>query len=136
MIYALDANIAIHFIHQEPNVHRMIDNVSLNGSKLVIPTAVDYEVRRGFYVNPNAKRELSYEHLYEKCTLIDLNSRIWQQAMQIYADLRKQGITIGDFDVIIAASCVVNSHILVTTNTKHFENIASLLLENWLEMGE
>ncbi|MCL1999575.1 MAG: PIN domain-containing protein [Turicibacter sp.] len=133
MNYALDSNTVIHFIHQEPNVKHHIDTIISNGGTLIIPTAVDYEVRRGFYVKSRPKNETIYEGLFASSILIDLTPKTWQRAMHIYADLRKQGITIGDFDVIIAASCVVNNHILVTTNTKHFENIDDLLLENWAE---
>jgi len=46
--------------------------------------------------------------------------------------LRKTGKTICDADILIAAHCIVNGYTLITHNTKHFENIEGLLLENWI----
>ena len=49
-----------------------------------------------------------------------------------YCTIRKNGIIADDADILIAAYCIQNNYILVTNNTKHFENIANLELENWL----
>jgi tRNA(fMet)-specific endonuclease VapC len=40
--------------------------------------------------------------------------------------LRKQGNIIGDFDLMIAATCLANDLILLTNNLKHFERIEGL----------
>ena len=41
------------------------------------------------------------------------------------------GIRIGDMDLMIAATAIYNDLTLVTNNTKHFENMPNLKLENW-----
>ena len=41
-----------------------------------------------------------------------------------------KGIRIEDMDLLIAASAVYNELNLVTNNTKYFENISNLRLEN------
>ena len=43
-----------------------------------------------------------------------------------------QGRTKGEIDTLIATVAVANEAILVTHNTKHFENIEGLSLEDWL----
>jgi len=53
-------------------------------------------------------------------------------ATEIYADLRKRGITIGDVDIFIAAIVIANNGTLITNNTKHFENIEQLKVANWI----
>ena len=47
--------------------------------------------------------------------------------------LKKSGIMIADMDLMIASIAISNDLILVTNNTKHFERIKKLKLENWIE---
>ena len=49
----------------------------------------------------------------------------------IYADLRKQGITIGTSDLLIAGIALENDLTLITNNEKHYANIPDLRIENW-----
>ena len=46
--------------------------------------------------------------------------------------LKRQGRLIGDMDTLIAAHALVEDLILVTHNTRHFENIPGLKLEDWM----
>ena len=50
---------------------------------------------------------------------------------EIRAGLEKRGLPIGHNDLIIAATVKANDGILVTNNTKEFERVDGLLLENW-----
>ena len=50
----------------------------------------------------------------------------------IAGDLAARGLPIGDFDVLIAAHASTIDATLVTNNTKHFERVRGLRLENWL----
>ena len=46
--------------------------------------------------------------------------------------LKKQGLLIDDFDLLIAASAYVHNLILVTDNLRHFQHIDGLRIENWV----
>lgn len=48
------------------------------------------------------------------------------------ARLRKNGTPIEDFDLIIGCTSVVSDMIMVTDNTRHFQNIKGIKLENWI----
>lgn len=58
-------------------------------------------------------------------------------AIRLYAKekarLYKTGKKIGDFDLLIGATAVVNDLELITNNTKHFERIDNIVLDNWIE---
>jgi len=56
-----------------------------------------------------------------------LNEFAKQKAM-----LRKQGRLIDDFDLLIACCAISNGFILVTDNTKHFDRISAVRLQNWV----
>lgn len=55
--------------------------------------------------------------------------------MEVFADIKAKmfdkGIRIEDMDLLIAATAIYNELTLVTNNTKHFENVPNLKIENW-----
>lgn len=51
---------------------------------------------------------------------------------QIRADLERAGTPISHPDLQIAAIALTHNLVLVTGNTKHFERISNLQLENWI----
>jgi len=46
--------------------------------------------------------------------------------------LKRQGTPIGDMDTLIAAHALAEKLILVTHNTRHFEKVPGLKLEDWM----
>lgn len=48
-------------------------------------------------------------------------------------ELRRKGLLVEDFDVAIASIAMFYGLTLVTDNTKHFQNINGLKIENWVE---
>ncbi len=50
---------------------------------------------------------------------------------QLKAQLQKEGNIVADMDLLIASICLANNLTLVTNNTRHFEKIPNLILENW-----
>jgi len=57
----------------------------------------------------------------------------WKYAAQIYAELYVKRFTVKDSDILIAAFCIANGYILVTNNTKDFENIDGLQMVDWVQ---
>ena len=45
--------------------------------------------------------------------------------------LEAQGLPLDDFDLMIAACALTRNLVLVTNNTKHFQRVEGLKLENW-----
>jgi len=50
----------------------------------------------------------------------------------IRAELERRGTPIGDADLRIASIALARGLIVVTGNTKHFERVPDLVVENWL----
>ena len=131
-VYALDANIIIDFLNQEPFIKRQFDGAAKSGIQMVIPSVVDYEILRGFYHSSSPRKEAVYDSMRVYCPVIEINTDIWRCAASIWASLRKTGRTVGDADILIAAYCLVNGYKLVTHNTKDFAHIKGLELVNWI----
>lgn len=63
--------------------------------------------------------------------IVPMSTSIHEFARQ-KAILRKEGRMIDDFDLLIASCAIANDLILVTDNTKHFDRIPSVKLQNWV----
>lgn len=79
--------------------------------------------------------EKNYQALKEFCKHIEIVGI--NDAIPFYAkeknELRKKGISIDDFDLLIGTTAVAHGMTLVTDNTKHLERIENIKLENWID---
>jgi len=131
MTYALDTNTIIDYLNGDTSVMRHFLSTAKSKVPMVIPSAVDYEVSRGFYHTPSPRKEAVYNNMRLNCPVIEINADIWDCAAKVWTKLRKSGFTVGDFDILIAAFCLVNGYTIVTHNTKDFVNIDSLQMVDW-----
>lgn len=82
----------------------------------------------------NATKQIAaFERLCASSSIIALTDAIVVKAAEIYADLHRQGRLIGDADILIAASALVNGCGVATGNEKHFMRISGLHIENWIK---
>ncbi len=63
----------------------------------------------------------------------NLTARIVELYGDIKADFRKNGTPVDDFDILIAATAIVNNYTVVINNTKHFFRVPGIKLEDWRE---
>ncbi len=52
---------------------------------------------------------------------------------RIRIELERVGTPIGPYDLLIAATAIANERTLVTANTREFNRVAGLAIENWEE---
>jgi tRNA(fMet)-specific endonuclease VapC len=131
--YALDTNTVIHLLRNTASVISHF-NVNLeHGIPIVIPSYVDYEIRRGLRYSNAIAKERMYGILCKSCEFGEMSRGVWFNAVDIYVNLRQKGFTVGDADILIAAFCIENQYTLVTNNTKDFENIEDIELVDWVE---
>ena len=135
MKYALDTNVIFRYLKNELPSVKNIDNALAGSHKLYIPKMVDYEVRRGFKLmhQPSHRKEQVYKLLTQRCPVIEMDTAIWERAIDVYKDLCCKGFTVGEMDILIAALCLAHDCIIVTNNTKDFENIEGLITLDWTQ---
>ena len=92
-----------------------------------------YEVLKGFRWRKNSKKEILFTNFLETVSVFKIDNDVIKLAADIYAELRGNGKTIGDADILIAAIIIKNNGKFVTNNTEHFVNIRELTLVNWLK---
>ena len=133
MVYALDTNTIIRYLRKEANTLRNFNKAVMNRANFAIPRVVDYEIQRGFHIYPAPSKLAAYKKLIGKefCNIAEIDVYCWERAGHIYEELYHKKLTIGELDILIAAICLENGYTLVTNNTKDFENINSLNLDDW-----
>jgi tRNA(fMet)-specific endonuclease VapC len=64
---------------------------------------------------------------------VNLDDESLSQYAKIRLKLEKDGIIIGPNDLFIASIALAHNGILITHNTKEFERIAGLHIEDWVK---
>ncbi len=49
----------------------------------------------------------------------------------VKAELKRKGLLIDDFDILIGCSAIINNMVMVTDNVKHLERLPDIIIENW-----
>jgi tRNA(fMet)-specific endonuclease VapC len=47
------------------------------------------------------------------------------------AKLRRQGLIIDDFDILIGATAIANNMVMVTNNVYHLSRLDNIIIEDW-----
>lgn len=71
------------------------------------------------------------EFFIAQLPVLSLNDNTLRCFGELKAQLRKTGQPIADFDLLIASVSLAEGLILVTNNTRHYERIPGIQLENW-----
>ncbi len=130
MIRHLDTCIVIAYLNGNQEV---AEKLKLYLPDITISSFVLGELLYG--ARASARSSENLEKLMEFRQFVDIadfDERSADYYSKIRFSLRKKGRPIGEADMLIAAIALADNAILVTDNTRHFENIDDLSLENWL----
>jgi len=138
MIYVLDTNVIIRYLSKDEYVKRHFRQAAIEGRRLLIPRAVDYEILRGLALSNATRKALVYAEITSpqpagQCEIVDMGEDVWKYAKMIYVELYQKGFTVGEIDILIGAYCLQHNYTLVTNNTKDFVNISGLKIVDWTQ---
>lgn len=133
MRYLLDTNICIYLIKKRPP--EVLERFRQHSPQdVAISTITLFELQYG--VERSQYRQRSEDALAKfllPLNLIDLDRSSAIEAATIRAQLEEKGMLIGPYDLLIAGLARSREMTLITNNTKEFERVAGLYLENWVE---
>ena len=133
MHYLLDTNIISYFIkgNNASLVQRM--QAGVDAQDIAISVITRAELRYGIeMMNKFDKRRKRIDLLLEELPAIPWSIKAADEFGRIKAHLHRQGTPNGELDTQIAAHALAEKLILVTHNTRHFENVPNLKLEDWV----
>ena|SRR3990167_1271150 len=130
MAYLLDTDI---FVYLTKNNREIIKQIETVGKENVFLSSITLgELYYGAFHSDNVSLSLDLLNKnLEETNILNFNKSAAKIFGRLKAALRKNGNPIEDFDVAIASIALHNDTILVTHNTRHFENIPELTIEDW-----
>ncbi len=130
MSYLLDTNICIYIINARPaHVLERFRQESIGNIGISSVTAA--ELAFGVIKSGSEKNRRALEMFFAPLELFAFDaSAIWHYG-EIRTELEKKGTPIGSLDTMIAAHAKSLNAVLVTNNTKEFNRINGLTIENW-----
>ena len=129
-MYVLDTNTLIYFFKGIGSVSSFLLNTP--PKSIGIPTIVLYELEVGIAKSVSPENRIGQlAALTSIVNILPFGIDEVRCAAKIRANLEKDGTPIGPYDVLIAGTALSNKGILVTHNTKEFERIEGLQLEDW-----
>ncbi|KAA8481542.1 tRNA(fMet)-specific endonuclease VapC [Arcticibacter tournemirensis] len=129
--YLLDTNICIYFLKGLYDIHSRIEKEGIGNCYISEITVAELK-----YGAENSKTERKTENRRVVAEFIQMFTILpIFNSLDIYASekarLRKSGLPVDDFDLLIGATSIANRMVMVTNNYNHFERIKDIKLEDW-----
>ncbi len=131
--YLLDTNIISYFIrdYQAALVARVVEALTSQTAAISVMTQAELRFGQAGMVAAD-KRRLAIDLVLTQVSVLPWTA----SAADMYGALKWrnkcQGTPLGDIDTQIAAHAMAEKLILVTHNTRHFEQVPGLKLEDWM----
>jgi len=121
-----------YLLKGDKNILQNLQDIIMNGEKLVINPITFYEVYRGLLYKKAEKQLEKFELHCKQFENCKVSLSTFEIAAEIYSDLKNKGKLLDDADIFIAALCLENDYILITNNEKHFNRVDNLKIINWV----
>jgi tRNA(fMet)-specific endonuclease VapC len=129
--YMLDTNIAIYTIKNKPNEVR--ESFKAHDGQMCISSVTLMELVYGAEASAAVERNLrDVEGFAARLEVLPYDNEAAAHTGQLRAELRKMGRPIGPYDEMIAGHARSQGLVVVTNNTKQFENVPGIRLVNWV----
>jgi tRNA(fMet)-specific endonuclease VapC len=129
----LDSDVLSYYFSGDIRIHNKIKETINTSEKIALTIINVYEILKGLKWRKNKYKRIMFDKFLETVSIFTIDDSVIDLATDIYADLRGNGITIGDADILIAAIVIKNDGKLVSNNLKHYKDIKKLELIDWLQ---
>ena len=131
MLYMLDTNACIGIINNKPITLRQ-KLLQIAVEDVAISQIVLYELEYGICRSQHQQRNRdNLNQLLKYIQVLDWSTEQSQEAALVRCELMQLGQPIGHYDTLIAAHARSLKATLVTHNTREFEKVQGLLLQDW-----
>lgn len=126
----LDTDTCIEILRGNRDViERRAEVMDAVGTTSMTAAELHFGAARSKQRGPN--RRVVAEFL-ETLPVLDLNARAAEHFGTLKADVEKTGKRLADADLLIASVALAFGAVLVTGNTRHYDRIPNLQIENWI----
>lgn len=132
MTWLLDTNICIYIIKTHPA--HVLDRFRQHDPRDIgISSLTAAELAFGVAKSGSARNQAALEKFLVPLTVFPFDGACAGVYGRVRADLARRGTPIGSIDQLIAAHALALDATLVTNNTREFERVDGLRIENWAE---
>lgn len=127
--YLLDTNICIYFLK---GLHELDKKIAAVGEQACFISEITVaELKYGVENSKTVEiMRVIVETFIPKFAVIPIYNSLDIYAKE-KAKLRKQGLLIDDFDILIGATAVANNMVMVTNNVAHLSRLDDIVVEDW-----
>lgn len=131
MIYLLDTDTLSQFSRGHPGVLERIKETSPRD--IAISTVTVMEIEYGLTLQSAKARVLRpiLQTLFTAVTLLPFDEQAAKATAALRAKLKMKGTPIGAYDALIAGTALAKGLVVVTGNTREYNRVGGLLVENW-----
>ncbi len=130
MKFLLDSNICIHFFRGKFNLLEKFEEIGLHNCAISEITFAELVYGAESSSNPSKNHSVLNQFI-DLVTVLPIYDSIYLFGKE-KARLRKNGILISDFDLLIGCTAVEKELIMVTENIREFDRITNIEIENWI----
>jgi tRNA(fMet)-specific endonuclease VapC len=121
--YVIDTDVAIDYMKGAKDVVDLLDSLP----ELFISSVTVAELFYGAYNSSlPEKRVAGVIKFLDSLYILEMDFLASRIFGKIKADLRRCGKEVGDFDLLIAGTCIANQCTLITRNLRHYQSIEGL----------
>lgn len=125
-----DTSVLSKLFDKKPDLdERFLDYVDRHG-KLTFSILTWYEIDRGLRAISKERQRRKLDQVRRESEVLPVSYEVLDRAAILYADLHKEGQTIGEIDLLIAATALTFD-LGVATRDRDFGRIAGLHVEVW-----
>jgi tRNA(fMet)-specific endonuclease VapC len=112
-----------------PHVARRADDESF--LSVITASELLHGVHRANAPALRARRSAFVEGILERFPLLQVDLATARAHAQVWSDMSALGTCIGPHDLWLAATCIAHGLTMVTANTREFERVPGLRVEEW-----
>lgn len=131
MIYMLDTNICSFIIREKPLYLKEKFKKIEKNQKIALSSIVVSELLYGAKKKNSPKLSKIVSDFINNFTIYDFDAQSAKEYANLRANLESYGNIIGSNDLFIASHALSLKAILVTNNTKEFQRVKGLKIEDW-----
>jgi tRNA(fMet)-specific endonuclease VapC len=129
--YLLDTDICIYWLNGRQSVKDKL--LAAGWEQVAISVITQAELYYGAYNSSRVAENLKrVDDFVKQLLILPLREATLKRFGALKTQLRQSGQPLPDFDLLIASVALVENHVLVTNNTRHYQRIPDLQLENWV----
>lgn len=123
--YLVDTDWVVHHMNGVEEIRSKLKEMQPYGLGLSVVSLA--ELYEGVYYSRDPQRsQQQLEAFLTSVTVLEVNEEICKVFGKHRGILRQRGLIIGDFDLLIAATCLHQGLTLLTDNLRHFQRIEGL----------